>query len=50
MNYPSGNWYEGEWQAGKRHGKGLMVWADRGEQYQGDWKVTKFGVFLPLLE
>jgi hypothetical protein len=49
MQYPSGNWYEGEWMNGKRHGKGLMVWADRGEQYQGEWKVSKIVVLIVVI-
>lgn len=32
----NGSIYSGEWLAGKRHGKGMLVWDD-GSKYEGDW-------------
>ena len=34
--YQSGAVYEGEVQNGKRHGNGMLTWAD-GQSYQGMW-------------
>jgi hypothetical protein len=34
--YHSGAFYEGEVQNGKRHGNGMLTWAD-GQSYQGMW-------------
>ena len=31
------HWYTGEWKAGKRHGVGLMVYAD-GTSFKGRWE------------
>jgi hypothetical protein len=39
MRYASGNFYDGEWQNNVKHGKGTMIWKDRGEMYTGSWEV-----------
>ena len=30
--------YEGEWEAGRYHGKGRIVWGSTGCSYEGEWK------------
>lgn len=37
MKYATGNSYEGEWKAGKKCGRGVMVWREVDEVYTGDW-------------
>ena len=32
----NGDYYEGEFQSGKMHGKGKYIWAD-GDEYEGDY-------------
>ncbi len=34
--YQSGAKYNGEWEGGFRHGKGVMQWPD-GAKYEGQW-------------
>jgi len=34
--YSNGNRYEGDFKAGKPHGKGIYTWAN-GEVYEGEW-------------
>jgi len=35
-----GSYYEGEWEGGKPHGRGIKFW-EESEYYQGDWKDGK---------
>lgn len=35
--YPNGCIYAGFWNAGKRDGVGKMIYADRGDMYEGEW-------------
>ena len=32
-SWSNGDWYEGEWKAGLRHGHGIYVWKDKNEKY-----------------
>tara|TARA_Y100001934_G_scaffold229829_1_gene277085 strand:+ start:1319 stop:1774 length:456 start_codon:yes stop_codon:yes gene_type:complete len=42
--YANGDTYVGEWEDGKKHGRGTYTWAD-GERYEGRWvSDTKSGV------
>ena len=42
--YANGDTYDGEWQAGKKHGQGTYTWAN-GERYEGEWNNgTKSGL------
>ena len=34
--YANGDTYDGEWQAGKKHGQGAYIWAN-GDRYEGEW-------------
>ena len=36
MEYPNGSHYYGTWEAGKQHGEGCFIWADRSE-YSGNY-------------
>lgn len=33
----NGNWYEGGWREGKKHGKGEVYYPDKGQLYEGLW-------------
>lgn len=33
----NGNWYEGGWRDGKKHGKGKAYYPDKGQLYEGLW-------------
>lgn len=35
--FANGDKYEGQWQAGKRHGQGVCLHAN-GDQYKGQWQ------------
>jgi hypothetical protein len=35
--YDNGEYYEGEWMRGKRHGKGIYVYID-GSRFEGSWE------------
>jgi hypothetical protein len=37
MLYANGNYFEGDWVAGKREGTGRMRWNVTGETYTGEW-------------
>jgi hypothetical protein len=37
--YKSGNSYDGQWVDNIRNGKGRMIWKNRDEEYNGEWKV-----------
>lgn len=39
--YRSGNMYRGQWLRDLPHGRGTMVWKDRGEIYTGNWHEGK---------
>ena len=30
--------YEGEFKFGRKNGKGIMIWVDRGDEYLGEFK------------
>ena len=32
-SWSNGDWYEGGWKAGLRHGHGIYVWKDKNEKY-----------------
>ena len=34
--YANGDTYDGEWQAGKKHGQGTYTWVN-GDRYEGEW-------------
>ena len=40
MVYASGDYFEGEWEAGLRHGEGVLVYAN-GNVYEGEWEGDK---------
>ena len=46
--WPSGNFYEGEWQNGAANGRGVMTWKKENNTYAGEWKNWKrhgYGVY-----
>ena len=48
ITYPNGDIYEGNYEGGMRHGKGIMKFAD-GRQYRGKWRLDMVSVPLPGL-
>ena len=36
--YPDGKHYMGTMRAGERHGRGILVWPDKGWHYDGEWR------------
>ena len=48
ITYPNGDIYEGNYEGGMRHGKGIMKFAD-GRQYRGKWRLDMVSVPLPCL-
>jgi len=36
-DFANGDFYDGEWKSGLRHGKGTYVWKELNEKYFGDW-------------
>ena len=41
-SWSNGDWYEGEWKAGLRHGHGIYVWKDKNEKYDS-WHSISIG-------
>ena len=39
--WPNGNTYEGDWQNGAAHGRGVMTWKELKNTYAGEWKKWK---------
>jgi len=39
--FPNQSWYEGQWQNGKPHGKGKMVWPNDDKSYEGEYFAGK---------
>ncbi len=37
MIYSNGNRYDGEWQADKKHGKGIFTFSSLGDSFYGEW-------------
>jgi hypothetical protein len=37
MTYANGDYYEGEWAGGCRHGTGAFTYVSRGRRYDGVW-------------
>jgi hypothetical protein len=37
VKFTNGSIYNGEWIAGKRHGRGVLIWED-GSRYEGEWR------------
>ena len=50
INYDNGNKYVGELLKGKRHGKGMFIWAEgSGVVWYGEWKDGKrdgYGIYI----
>lgn len=38
MQYPSGNYYDGDFLMDKKEGNGVMFWLNSNEKYYGEWK------------
>lgn len=38
MQYPSGNYYDGDFLMDKKEGYGVMFWLNSNEKYYGEWK------------
>ena len=41
FTYTNGDYYEGDFLAGQRHGKGVMIYASDDSMYEGEWKCNK---------
>ena len=39
-----GDTYNGEWEGGRRHGRGVMRYVDSKTRFEGEWKLDEMGV------